>query len=88
MNILFALSSTPWLWKISFLTSLPLRLFIMKENFVLFDSQKSITAINTWDKTRLISDQSSKLFILELLNYNCFTANKTQSVLGPVNTVV
>ena len=44
--------------------------------------------MNRWDKTGLIFDQSSKLVILELLNYNYFTADKNERGLGlPWNTV-
>lgn len=68
--------------KLGFPTRLARSLFVIKEDFVLFDSLKSITAIKRWDRARLIFDQRSKLFILELVNYNYFTANKNQSVPG------
>lgn len=60
----------------------PPRLIYNKGELCSVDSLKSITAMSGWDKTRLIFDQSSKLVILELLNYNYFTADRNEPVLG------
>lgn len=79
MKILWACLAYHIHEKLAPLPSLPHNLFIMKENFALVCSLRSIMAINRWGKMRLILDHYNKLFILSLLNYNYFIAHKNQS---------